>query len=68
MCRLVISQLIYNVNYVHCFRFHILTPMYTGFTNTVNSLYNVKKMVFTENNVATLEMLKMALMNNWGEK
>ena len=42
--------------------------MYTGFTNTVNSLYNVKKMVFTENNVATMEMLRMALMNNWGEK
>ena len=30
------------------FRFHILTPMYVGFTNTVNSLYNVKKIVYDE--------------------
>lgn len=43
--------------------------MYNGFVNTVNSLYNVKKMVFSEGgNVATMEMLRMALMNNWGEK
>ena len=27
-------------------RFHILTPMYVGFTNAVNSLYNVKKIVY----------------------
>lgn len=49
-------------------RFHTLTPMYAGFANTVNSLYNVKKMVYDENNVSTLEMLRMALINNWGEK
>ena len=49
-------------------RFHILTPMYVGFTNTVNSLYNVKKMVYDDNCVTTLETLRMALINNWGEK
>ena len=50
------------------YRFHILTPMYVGFANTVNSLYNIKKMVFDVNNVSTMEMLKMALINNWGEE
>lgn len=42
--------------------------MFTGFANTVNSLYNVKKMIFDDNSVATMEMLRMALINNWGEK
>ena len=42
--------------------------MYVGLTNTINSLYCVKKMVFDRNNVTTLEVLRMALMNNWGEK
>lgn len=42
--------------------------MFVGFANTVNSLYNVKKMVFDVNKVATLEMLRMALINNWGEE
>ena len=51
-----------------CCRFHILTPMYTGFANTVNSLYNVKKMIFNDSDIATMEMLRMALINNWGEK
>ena len=41
--------------------------MYVGFTNTVNSLYNVKKIVYDENDVASLTILKMALINNWGE-
>lgn len=48
-------------------KYHIMVPMYVGFANTVNSLYNVKKMVFDDvNNVATLETLTMALINNWG--
>ena len=42
--------------------------MFVGFANTVNSLYNVKKMVYSENDVTTLANLKMALINNWGEK
>ena len=42
--------------------------MYVGFANTVNSLYNVKRMIFDHNDVTTLEFLKMALINNWGEK
>lgn len=42
--------------------------MFVGFANTVNSLYNIKKMVYDENDVATLETLRMALINNWGEK
>lgn len=51
------------------YRFHIMAPMYVGFANTVNSLYNVKKMVFDDvNNVATLETLTMALINNWGHR
>ena len=50
------------------FRFRIMTPMFIGFANTVNSLYNVKKMVYDANNVTTLETLRMALINNWGEK
>ncbi len=45
-----------------------MTPMLIGFANTINSLYNIKKMVFNENDVATLETLRMALINNWGEK
>ena len=44
-----------------------MAPMYVGFANAVNSLYNVKKLVFDDvNNVATLETLTMALINNWG--
>ena len=50
------------------FRFRILTPMLVGFSNTVNSLYNVKQMVYSKYPVATLSTLRMALMNNWGEK
>ena len=61
-----------HCHHEHCVcprsRFHILTPMYVGFTNTVNSLYNVKKMVYDENSVTTLETLRMALINNWGQK
>lgn len=46
-----------------------MVPMYVGFANAVNSLYNVKKMVFDEvDNVATLETLTMALINNWGHR
>lgn len=46
-----------------------MVPMYVGFANAVNSLYNVKKMVFDDvDNVATLETLTMALINNWGHK
>ncbi len=41
--------------------------MYVGFANAINSLYNVKKMVYDENDVTTLEVLRMALINNWGE-
>ena len=53
----------------HAFdRFHIISPMFVGFANTVNSLYNVKKMVYDENNTVSLEALRMALFNNWGEK
>ena len=54
--------------YLSHFSFHILSAIYAGFANTVNSLYNVKKMVYSEHDVTTLENLKMALMNNWGEK
>ena len=54
--------------FIHLYRFHILTPMYVGLTNTINSLYCVKKMVFDRDNITTLEVLRMALMNNWGEK
>lgn len=50
------------------FRFHIITPMFTGFANVVNCLYNVKQMVYSESTVTTLEVLRMALINNWGEK
>lgn len=42
--------------------------MFVGFANTVNSLYNIKEMVYGENDVTTLEDLKMGLINNWGEK
>ena len=42
--------------------------MYVGFSNTVNSLYNIKKMVYDQNNVVSLATLKIALINNWGEK
>ena len=49
-------------------RFHIISPMYVGFANTVNSLYNIKKMVYDQNNIVSLETLRMALFNNWGEK
>ena len=42
--------------------------MFTGFANVVNCLYNVKQMVYSENTVTTLEVLRMALINNWGEK
>jgi hypothetical protein len=42
--------------------------MYVGFANTVNSLYNIKNMVYDQNNIVSLETLRMALFNNWGEK
>ena len=42
--------------------------MYVGFANTVNSLYNIKSMVYDQNNIVSLETLRMALLNNWGEK
>lgn len=42
--------------------------MYVGFTNTVNSLYNVKEMVFGVDDVTTMEQLRMALFTNWGEQ
>ena len=49
-------------------RFHIICPMYVGFTNAVNSLYNVKEMVYGSNNTTSLKSLRMALINNWGSK
>lgn len=46
-----------------------MAPMFVGFANTVNSLYNVKQMVFDNvDNVTTLETLTMALINNWGHR
>lgn len=48
--------------------FHILTAMFTGFANTVNSLYNIKQMVYSDNDVTTLDNFKMALITNWGHK
>ncbi|KAL5516876.1 hypothetical protein EMCRGX_G002310 [Ephydatia muelleri] len=47
-------------------RFHTLTPMYVGFTNTVNSLYNVQEMVYGPNRTTSLKSFRMALINNWG--
>lgn len=42
--------------------------MFVGFANAVNSLYNIKEMVYGENDVTTLEDFRMALITNWGQK
>lgn len=57
-----------TIAYIIICRFHIISPMYVGFANTVNSLYNIKNMVYDQNNIVSLEALRMALFNNWGEK
>ena len=48
--------------------YHIVAPMMCGITNTINSLYAIRKMVYDpETAVTTLPVLLQALWNNWGE-
>jgi len=47
--------------------YHIISPMLNGITNTINSLYAIKKMVYDNDTaVTTLPELLEALWNNWG--
>lgn len=48
--------------------YHIVAPMMCGITDTINSLYSIKKLVFdNETAVTDLPELLHALWNNWGE-
>lgn len=48
--------------------YHIVAPMMCGITDTINSLYSIKKLVFdSETAITDLPELLMALWNNWGE-
>lgn len=48
-------------------RFHIIAPLCVGMSNTIDSLYAIKKLVYdTETAVTTLPMLVNCLINDWG--
>jgi len=48
--------------------YHIMTPEMNCITNTINSLYNVQKLVFDQDTaLTTLPELLDALRNNWGK-
>jgi len=48
-------------------QYHILAPMIQGFSHVINSLYNIKKMVFDEKTaVTTLPELVECLICDWG--
>ena len=48
-------------------RFHIIAPMVIGISNTIDSLYAIKKLVYdSETALTTLEELVRCLSNDWG--
>ncbi|KAF3762686.1 PFL-like glycyl radical enzyme [Cryphonectria parasitica EP155] len=48
-------------------RFHLIAPMCMGVSNTIDSLYAIKKLVYDpETAITTLQELVRCLMNDWG--
>ncbi len=49
-------------------KYHIVAPMMCGITNTINSLYSIKRLVYdSDSAITTLPELLHCLMCNWGQ-
>jgi hypothetical protein len=53
--------------YANGTQYKIFCPQYTGVANLVNSLWNIKQLVFVEK-VTTLEEIRNCLLVNWGDE
>lgn len=47
-------------------RYNLFAPQYTGLTNLVNAMWNIRELVFRRKMVS-LDQLRMILINNWGK-
>lgn len=48
-------------------KYHIVAPMMCGITNTINALFTIKKLVYSDSAITTLPELLQCLMCNWGK-